>query len=212
MVVSRSIKAFSEVKEVGSNMGFKEEIERDEKAVDQILERLKKDYNLDIEKLPELKEVFDDAIMVGFARTEDKGFNIEKILAMVINEIAGWSRVKSVESDDTAVLNSRYCEPGQLVKIRPCGNEYDGKTYLGVYIGELATGINASLEGDKVKTSFAGHNPAILIPSLNKVVYGAESWWGKIDSMDELEEITDEDIDNVPYVKALRAMEGKKKE
>ena len=48
------------------------------------------------------------------------------------------------------------------------------------------------------------HNPAIYVPELGKVIYGMESWWHAIKDEKELKDITDNDIDNVWYVKALK--------
>jgi hypothetical protein len=39
---------------------------------------------------------------------------------------------------------------------------------------------------------------------------GYESWWGQINSPEELKAITDVDIQNVWYVKALKEMAEKK--
>lgn len=99
---------------------------------------------------------------------------------------------------------------GDLVKVRPCGDEYKGKTYLGVLIGEVARSIHLTQNSDD-PTAFVIdpclHNPAIFVPELRKVIFGYESWWGKIKSEDELKEITDEDIQNVWYVQMLKYFE-----
>lgn len=41
---------------------------------------------------------------------------------------------------------------------------------------------------------------------LQRIIFGAESWWGIIESLEELKDITDDDINNIWYVKALKAM------
>ena len=51
-------------------------------------------------------------------------------------------------------------------------------------------------------------NPAIYVPELRKIVFGCESWWGEIQSPDEIKDITDDDISNVWYVKLVKAMEN----
>ena len=98
-------------------------------------------------------------------------------------------------------------EQGTFVSVRPCDDECKGKTYLGIYIGSIPlslwVGYN-SKEGEL--TINAGmHNPAIWVPALKRVVMGCESWWGKIESPEDLKEITDSDIENCWYVKALKA-------
>ena len=52
------------------------------------------------------------------------------------------------------------------------------------------------------------HNPAIWVPDLKKIVFGMESWWGVLRSRTISKQITDADIQNVWYVKALQALEG----
>ncbi|SME48916.1 hypothetical protein BACERE00183_04191 [Bacillus cereus] len=39
---------------------------------------------------------------------------------------------------------------------------------------------------------------------MKEIIYGAGSWWGKINSEEELKEITDADINDVWYVKMLQ--------
>ena len=44
----------------------------------------------------------------------------------------------------------------------------------------------------------------IFVPELNEVVWGCGSFWQKIRSKEQLKNITDGDINNVWYVKALK--------
>jgi len=53
-------------------------------------------------------------------------------------------------------------------------------------------------------------NPAIFLPEFNEIVWGIESWWGVIEKEDDLRQITDKDIQNIWYVKALKAVQEKK--
>lgn len=102
---------------------------------------------------------------------------------------------------------------GSLVKIRPCGEEYGDKTYLGVLLGDLPTShIIRHNSESKVLTVDSMTNPAIYVFELKRIIFGYESWWGVIESEDELKDITDEDIGNVWYVQLLRAMNETKKE
>lgn len=97
---------------------------------------------------------------------------------------------------------------GSLVSIRPCSDNPDGKTYLGLYVGDIALDISARYEPEEKKLvcypSF--HNPAIYVFDLKKLVFGAESWWGVIESEDDLKKITDQDIENIWYVKVLKQL------
>jgi hypothetical protein len=105
-----------------------------------------------------------------------------------------------------ALQNGLFHKSGCLVKVRPCGEEYKNKTYLGFYIGDLALGSSLSIKDDKIQVEFSRYNPAIFVPELRKVIYGCESWWCEIKGESELASITDEDIQNVWYVKLLKEM------
>jgi len=94
--------------------------------------------------------------------------------------------------------------PGTFVSVRPCD---DKKTYLGIYLGDLQT-TPLVAHSTKSQTLFVNcrTNPAMWVPDLNKVVWGYGSWWGEVASEEELRQISDADIDNVWYVKALKAI------
>lgn len=101
-------------------------------------------------------------------------------------------------------------KPGSWVSVRPCGDEHAGKTYLGIYLGELATQAIASWHPrTRVLTVGLGmHNPAIWTPALGRIVWGMESFWGEIADPAALRQITDADIDGQFYIQALKAMAG----
>ena len=133
---------------------------------------------------------------------------------------------------DCASFNSRYIEypitvakinidsdtydmhanrVGEFVKIRPCGKEYENKTFLGILIGDMPIQPHASYNSTTQELSVSMiSNPAIFVPDLKKVIFGCESWWGKISSKDDLSEltITDDDINETWYVKALKMQLG----
>lgn len=115
------------------------------------------------------------------------------------------SELKPVEIEESDFLkDGLFTKKGILVKIRPCGDEYKDKTFLGFYLGDMATALGVKTDGDNFRAYAAGHNPAIFVPKLGKVIFGYESWWGEIKSKEELSDITDEDIENVWYVKLLK--------
>ena len=96
---------------------------------------------------------------------------------------------------------------GTPVQVRSCRPEHGNKTYFGIYIGELAQSIRHSVKDNVVTASYSMHNPAIFVPELNDIVLGCESWWGKIEDEEGMKKlITDELIQNVWYVKALKEM------
>lgn len=118
-------------------------------------------------------------------------------------------------------IENRYSEDikhslypcGALACVRPCGEEYKGKTYLGILLGDLP--ISALISHDRrtgMLSVGAMTNPAIFVPELKKIIYGCESWWSRIDNLDSFKEISNEDIDNTWYVQLLRGMTEPKAE
>lgn len=97
---------------------------------------------------------------------------------------------------------------GDLVGVRPCGGDNpDNRTYVGIYLGDLP--IKYIWEIHKETKKLHVHptgNPGMFVPEMGRIVYGCESWWCKIKTPEQLKEITDKDIENVPYVKVLKAM------
>jgi hypothetical protein len=113
-------------------------------------------------------------------------------------EISGIKKISPRVNDTKA---------GSLVKIRPCADEYKDKTYLGIYMGDIPVDFHIGLYTKTNILSIVPHgNPAIFVPDLKKIIFGYESWWGVIKSEEEVKEITDDDIDNVWYVKLLKQM------
>ncbi|MFJ8531146.1 hypothetical protein [Bacillus sp. NPDC094106] len=108
--------------------------------------------------------------------------------------------------NDKAIRTETYNgKCGQLVKVRPCNEKYGGKTYLGIFLGDADIGLFISHNPESKELSIKRHyNPAIFVPELQEIIYGAGSWWGKINSEEELKEITDADINDVWYLKLLQ--------
>lgn len=96
---------------------------------------------------------------------------------------------------------------GDMVAIRPCAKQFEDRTYLGILLGEIAQIVKIGSRQDELHYDMAMHNPAILIPELNEVIFGNASWWGLISSPDQMRDITNDDISNVWYVKALEQIE-----
>lgn len=108
---------------------------------------------------------------------------------------------------DRPEIRDKRC--GQLVKIRPCGKEYEGKTYLGIFLGNLpyTPYVSYNKKNEELDISCMT-NPAIFVPELKRIIFGMESWWGYIESEKELKDISDDDIENQWYVKMLKGMDA----
>lgn len=115
------------------------------------------------------------------------------------------SDLKDVVYPKNNIIEARFGNKiGTLVQIRPCGEDYQGKTYLGFYLGDIARSFSFAISEDNIQCNWSRHNPAIFVPELKKIVYGYESWWQVIRSEDQLRQISDDDIQNVWYVKLLK--------
>lgn len=99
---------------------------------------------------------------------------------------------------------------GDFVQVRPCDPECNNRTYLGIYLGDVALSVGHSyhIASGVLNTRIGYHNPAMYVPSLKRVVLGCGSWWKRISTPDELKSITDQDIAALPYVELLKAQAG----
>lgn len=98
-------------------------------------------------------------------------------------------------------------EVGKLVRVRLCD---DDKTYLGVYLGELARAPMAYTRSDSQNLIVSLYqNPALFVPALSRIVWGDESWWSIIDSEDDLRNISNDDIASQWYVRLAKDLFSK---
>lgn len=106
----------------------------------------------------------------------------------------------------------RAARPGlsDWVAVRPCEEEFGGKTYLGVMIGDIALSVMARYDRESGVMSITPGmlNPAIWIPEKRAVVFGCGSWWRRIKTQEDMGQISDADINNVWYVRAMRDLGG----
>ena len=98
-------------------------------------------------------------------------------------------------------------ECGCLCEIKPCGEEYKGKSYIGFYLGDLPIAICSSFDKNTgILKNRTMNNPAIFVPELKRIIYGCESWWREIKSAEDFKGISEEDINNTWYVKMLNEL------
>ena len=110
--------------------------------------------------------------------------------------------VNEIQNEDLFDNPFYYQRSGNLVRVRPCDEKYEGRTVLGLMLGDLPIQAIAQWNEETGKlTVSAMHNPAILVLESREVVWGYESWWSAIEAAEELADITDEQIMNQPYVK-----------
>lgn len=105
--------------------------------------------------------------------------------------------------DYSDILYKSYV--GKPVAVRLCNND---KTYLGLFLGELPSSSTISLNKENVLTVNHMMNPAMFVPELNKIVFGYESWWKILENEKNFKEISDTDIENIWYIRALKSVCG----
>ena len=87
------------------------------------------------------------------------------------------------------------CEmAGKIVKVKPKGDEYGDKIYIGLLVGDIPAYNHISLlENTNILKVAPITNSAIFIFELNKLVLGIECWWDEVKTLKELFELeTDE--------------------
>ncbi len=101
-------------------------------------------------------------------------------------------------------------QPGRLVKVRPCAPEFEDKTFLGIYLGDYAQSVGCSRNWKTgvLEVYLVDHNPMMWIPSRGCLVYGHSSFWGRIETVEQLTAISNETIDGLFYVQAMKALMG----
>ena len=98
--------------------------------------------------------------------------------------------------------------PGDFVAVRSCRKEHEDRTFLGIYVGDVSDsyiGHDNTANSIIVKSSMP--NPCMWVPEIEDYIFGYESWWHKISTEDDLKDITNADIENVWYVRALSQLD-----
>lgn len=99
------------------------------------------------------------------------------------------------------------CKCGDMCEVTLCNDDAENRSYIGICLGELPISILSSYNKNTgVLTNDTLSNPAIFVPELKRIVYGCESFWRRIDSIEDFKGITKEDIENTWYVSLLRKM------
>lgn len=102
---------------------------------------------------------------------------------------------------------------GALCEVSPCGDEYKGKSFIGFYLGHLPTQIYSSFnKSSGVLTNRTIGNPAIFVPELGKIIWGYESWWREIKSVEDFKGISQEDIESQWYVQLAKSLRTEKED
>ena len=78
---------------------------------------------------------------------------------------------------------------------------------FGIFLGDLPISLGVSYDDETgLLHAKVGHgNPAIFVPAIGKIIFGCGSWWGPIKTPEDVGEITDDDIQNLWYMKAINA-------
>jgi hypothetical protein len=86
---------------------------------------------------------------------------------------------------------------GEFVAVRLVNEEHEGKTYFGIILGDMHACVDVRVSPDKDTAQISSflNIPAIFVPELKQIIYGAECWWRLIATEDQLSSITDADLD-----------------
>ena len=163
-----------------------------------------------LQELDSAAEILKDFGKFKHLFSDDDGTSTLAKLRNTVQQIrlrAQMTKIKEIEYEKADILRS-CSNSGKLVKIRPCGKEYGEKTYLGLYLGDMATSPSLSIKDDKIAVRMSMHNPAMFVFDLSKIIFGYESFWGVIKTEADLSGISDNDIDSLWYVKALKQATG----
>ena len=107
--------------------------------------------------------------------------------------------VTRIENEEPSKMETlaRY-RPGEVVIVELATDDHQlqKKKLTGILLGEMPLFLSSSYnEQSGVLTNRLIPNPAILVPSLHKVVYGAECWWEFVDDPKFLDKLdSDQDI------------------
>ena len=172
-----------------------------EKEIKEKLESISKDLKL-----------FDMIVGPGFRSKETTLNERQAVLVRDLFELfrklkwqLSFNAYKELTYEKSPVIDTR--ESGTPVRVRSCNTEKHGdKTYFGILIGDAALSISHSIDKDgNVTAKHSMYNPAIFVPELNDIIYGCGSFWGRIESKEELDKlITDDTISSVWYMKLLK--------
>jgi len=150
--------------------------------------------------------------MAAFAKHLEEGVD-DQIAAPGHDEMKYPIEVKSIKFYKQKDPNKAACPTGTYVSVRPCSDNPDNKTFLGVMMGDFPLSPIVSWRPATGVMSFTMQdNPAIFVPDQGRIVWGSGSWWGRIESPEQLREITDADINSAWYVRALKEMFNKEVE
>ncbi len=97
-------------------------------------------------------------------------------------------QVSSIDNKDPVkVCASPARDLGAPVVVEPCSDGPKGR-FLGILLGDFPIAITTSY--DPTTGALANSvlpNPAIWVPAMGRIIYGAESWWCRVTSHDQLD-------------------------
>ena len=134
--------------------------------------------------------------------TKEECENCDRFYSRYIEYPLTINGIENIEIDTSGLGH----ECGCLCEIKPCGEEYE-KSYIGFYLGDLPIAIHSSFDRNTgILENRTMNNPAIFVPELKRIIYGYESWWREIESVEDFKGISEEDINNTWYVKMLNKL------
>lgn len=165
-----------------------------------------------LNKIEDVLELTKDFNKLVHLYSQDDGIrSLANMRAALLHIKAGYSIFKAKKVGFPAGRPFKPCaghKNGEMVAVRPCGERFGDKTFLGYLLGELALSSSIKIEDDSLICEWSFFNPAIFIPETGDIVMGCESWWKTIKSLEDMKQITDLDVNSTWYVVALKALEN----
>jgi hypothetical protein len=117
--------------------------------------------------------------------------------------------IHGITYSEVGVVDHSRKNVGRFVAVRPCDEHLKNKTFLGIYVGDIAlqAGVSFHPETGILEVQHILHNPAIWVPELKRIIFGCGSWWEVLKAPEDLKQITDADIDGIWYVQALKSLQ-----
>lgn len=128
-----------------------------------------------------------------------------------LNPIEYPIEVNGIHFEEEDTLRPSFGRKGtKWVAVRSCNKKHGNKTYLGILLGDMALSVRVTLSPEGIlQVEQAMYNPAMYVPELHEVIFGCGSWWTPIDTPESLRQISNADIENVWYVRAMKDVESK---
>jgi hypothetical protein len=124
-----------------------------------------------------------------------------------MNELAQMTLVKEIRVCPYPALkiDSKIAVVGDLILMKPDNPEYEGKTYLGYFLGEIALGSTVKVDAISITSEFVRFSPVFYLPEIGRWFFGIDGWWSLIKQEQDFEKITLSNPDSSWYIELAKS-------